>query len=55
MLADSLGFGVVRFRAPRSYEDILAEFPEAIRARFPADGKELAAEIASEINVIETV
>jgi putative nucleotidyltransferase with HDIG domain len=54
-LADSLGFAVVRCRSSRDYAEILAEFPEPSRTRFPADGKELASEIAKEIKAIETV
>ena len=53
-LADSLGFAVVRCRTSRSYADLLAEFPEPARKRFPADAKELAAEIATEIKAIES-
>ncbi|MGA2978674.1 MAG: HDOD domain-containing protein [Terriglobales bacterium] len=53
-LADSLGFSVIRCRSPRSYAEILAKFPEAARRRFPASAKELAAEIATEIKVIES-
>jgi putative nucleotidyltransferase with HDIG domain len=53
-LADALGFTVVKYRSPRSYAKILAEFPESARSRFPADAKELASEIANEIKVIET-
>lgn len=55
LLADSLGFGVVEYRALRTYTDALTEFPEAARNFFPADEKEFAAEIRNEIKVIETV
>lgn len=55
LLADSLGFGVVRYRAPRSYENILADFPESARNHFPADANDLVSEIAHEIKVIESV
>jgi HD-like signal output (HDOD) protein len=55
MLADALGFAVVKYRSPRSYKEILAEFPEPARNRFPADAKVLASEIANEIKVIESV
>jgi len=55
MLADALGFLAVRCRSPRRYAEILAEFPEPARNRFPADAKALASEIASEIKVIESV
>ena len=55
LLADSLGFGVAQYRAPRRYQDMIAEFPEAARNLFPADAKDLASEIRNEIKVIETV
>jgi putative nucleotidyltransferase with HDIG domain len=54
-LTDSLGFAVIPCRLPRSYAEIRSEFPEPARKRFPNDAKVLAAEIASEIKVIETV
>jgi putative nucleotidyltransferase with HDIG domain len=53
-LTDSLGFAVIACRFPRSYAEILVGFPEPARKRFPAEAKALAAEIASEINAIET-
>jgi len=53
-LADSLGFAVIRCRSGRSYAEILAAFPEPARNRFPADAKELASEIANEIEAIES-
>jgi putative nucleotidyltransferase with HDIG domain len=55
MLADALGFAVTKYRSPRSYAEILAEFPEPSRNRFPADAKKLASEIANEISLIESV
>ena len=55
MLADALGFAVVKYRFPLTYAEILAEFPEPARNRFPADAKLLASEIANEIQVIESV
>jgi putative nucleotidyltransferase with HDIG domain len=55
MLADSLGFGVAEYRAPRSYQDTIAGFPETARNLFPAEAKDLASEIQDEIKVIETV
>lgn len=55
VLADALGFGVVRYRKPRSYADILAGFPESARHGFPAQAEKLAAEIAREIKLIESV
>jgi putative nucleotidyltransferase with HDIG domain len=53
-LADSLGFAVIRCRSPRSYAEILADFPEPARKRFPNEAEELASEIAGEIKVIES-
>lgn len=55
LLADSLGFGVVQYRAPRSYADIRVEFPESARDRFPADVEDLTSEIRDEIKLIESV
>ena len=55
LLADSLGFGAIQYRALGSYNDILAEFPESARSHFPADPHEFAIEIESEIRVIESV
>jgi len=55
MLADALGFAVVKYRTPRSYAEILAEFPEPARNGFPADAKVLASQIANEIKVFESV
>jgi putative nucleotidyltransferase with HDIG domain len=55
MLADALGFTVVKYRSPRCYAEILAEFPEPARNRFPADAKELASDITNEISLIESV
>ncbi|HEX9085646.1 MAG TPA: HDOD domain-containing protein [Gemmatimonadaceae bacterium] len=55
MLADALGFTVVKYRSPRSYAEILAEFPEPSRNRFPVDANGLASEIANEITLIESV
>ncbi|MFZ3266013.1 MAG: HDOD domain-containing protein [Terriglobales bacterium] len=54
LLADLLGFGVVQCRAPRSYRDTIAQFPEGARNLFPADAKDLASEIGDEIKLIET-
>jgi len=53
-LADALAFAVIPCRSSRDYNEILAEFPEPARKHFPADAKELAAEIATEINVLES-
>ena len=55
LLADSLGFGVVQYRAPQSYRETISEFPETARNLFPAEAKDLASEIQDEIKVIETV
>jgi putative nucleotidyltransferase with HDIG domain len=55
LLADSLGFGVVQYRTPQDYANILAEFPDSTRHHFPADVKDLVSEIAHEIKVIESV
>jgi len=53
-LADALGFAAVRCRSPRSYAEVLAQFPEPARNHFPADAEALACEIANEIKVIES-
>jgi len=53
-LADSLGFGVANYRSPRSYADILPEFPEPARNAFPANGEQLTQEIANAIALIES-
>jgi putative nucleotidyltransferase with HDIG domain len=56
-LADALGFAVIPYRSPRSYAQILADFPGPARNRFPAGAagpKDLASEIASEIKMIES-
>jgi HD-like signal output (HDOD) protein len=55
VLADSLGFAVIRCRSSRSYAEILAEFPEPARNRFPAEAEELVSDIANEIKVMESV
>jgi len=53
-LADALEFAVVRCLSSRTYVEILAEFPERARKRFPGEAKDLAAEIANEIKVMES-
>jgi len=53
-LADNLGFGVVNYRQPRGYADILAGFPELARNGFPEDEKQLAHEVANAIGLIES-
>ncbi len=55
LLADSLGFAVVRYRAPQGYSDVLAHFPELARHGLPALGKDLAAEIKTKIELMESV
>ncbi|MGA3194282.1 MAG: HDOD domain-containing protein [Terriglobales bacterium] len=54
LLADSIGFGVTQYRAPQSYKDTTAQFPEAARSSFPEEPNELVSEIGDEITVIET-
>ncbi len=54
-LADALGFAVISCRSPRSYAEVVGSFPDRARKRFPADAKDLASEIADQINVIESV
>ena len=54
-LANSLGFGSVPHRPAGNYPDILPEFPEPARSHFPTDARAFAAEIESEIKVIESV
>jgi len=53
-MADSLGFGMMKYRAGRSYEETLSALPEAARKGFPKEAEASAAEIANEIRVIET-
>jgi HD-like signal output (HDOD) protein len=53
-LADALGFTVVKYRTPGSYTDTLAELPGPVQKHFPANAKELAAEILTEIKMIES-
>ena len=52
MLADALGFAAAPHGSIRSFEEVLAEFPESVRKHFPGN-EELASEIAKEITVIE--
>jgi putative nucleotidyltransferase with HDIG domain len=52
-LADALGFAVIPCRFARSYAEIVGSFPERERKRFPADARDLAFEIANQINLIE--
>ncbi|MGA9527231.1 MAG: HDOD domain-containing protein [Terriglobales bacterium] len=53
LLADSLGFGVVSYRAPRACPEIVSEFPEAARPGLCLEDHDLVAEIGSEIALIE--
>jgi putative nucleotidyltransferase with HDIG domain len=53
LLADTLGFAVVRFRAPQTYEQVLIELPELSRSAFPADQCEAVSQIENEIRLIE--
>ena len=53
-MADTLGFGMMRYQAVRSYEEILGALPEAARKKFPKEAEAFAAEIANQIRVIET-
>jgi putative nucleotidyltransferase with HDIG domain len=53
-LADALGFAVVQPSSPRSYAEILAEFPESVGKRLPGDPVELASAITKEIRFIES-
>lgn len=55
MLADALGCPVVKYRAARSYEEILSAFPEAVRHELPANGREFAALVKKQIREIEAV
>lgn len=54
-MADTLGFAILHYHAPRSYAEILAGFPEPVQKRFPADAGELASEIANQIKIMESV
>jgi putative nucleotidyltransferase with HDIG domain len=53
VIADALGFNVLHPIQPRKYENILMEFPERDRERFPRDPSELTLYIANKINSIE--
>jgi len=53
-LPDALGFSVLHCRSPRGYADILADFPERARTRFPTEAELLALETANEMKAIET-
>ena len=49
LLVDAIGFSVAKYRTHRSYNEILAELPEAAHRGFPAE-----ASIKKEIRVIES-
>jgi putative nucleotidyltransferase with HDIG domain len=53
MVADALGFPVVKYRVARRYEEILTEFPEPARHELPANAKELATLVKNQIRAIE--
>jgi putative nucleotidyltransferase with HDIG domain len=53
-LADSLGFGLVPYRAPRKYADVLRGFDQSARAALPAKSEQLASELMHEIRTIES-
>ncbi len=53
-MADTLGFGMMRYQAIRGYEEILSALPEAARKRFPKEADAFAGEITNQIRVIET-
>jgi hypothetical protein len=53
-MADALGFPAIGCHTERSYQEILAEFPEATRQGFPSGARELASCIKKEIRVIES-
>jgi HD-like signal output (HDOD) protein len=55
LLADALGFRVVRYRSTPSYEDVLDAFPEGARNALPASARDLANEITREIRLIEAM
>jgi HD-like signal output (HDOD) protein len=53
-LADALGFAAVRHRSPRGYSEILADFPDPLRNRFPDSAKDLVSEIETALKVLES-
>ena len=55
MMADTLGFEVIRPLQPRKYEELLAELPELHRKQISSDPAELSFRIATKINSIESV
>lgn len=52
-MADALGFYAIRPLRPRSYEEILAQFPDRERARLPRESSDFIHHIAGKINAIE--
>ena len=55
LLADALGFSVIKFRSAPRYDDALAEFPEGARNAFPASARDLVNEITREISLIDAM
>jgi len=55
MMADALGFGVVKYRGLRSYIEISKTFPVATWEHFPSEAEKFVAEITEDIRVIEAV
>jgi HD-like signal output (HDOD) protein len=54
LLADTLGFGVAGYRSLRSYAEIVDDFPEPARNLLSAGEQNLAAEIESQVTMIES-
>jgi hypothetical protein len=54
-MSELLGFAAPGAGPPRSYEQVLADFPEMARRSLPVDMAELASEIAREVEIIEPV
>ena len=54
VLADVLGFSLVRYRGLRSYGEVLGEFPEPARPSFPDNPRELVTSVKREIEMLES-
>jgi HD-like signal output (HDOD) protein len=54
LLADALGFGVAGYRSMRSYSEIVDGFPQPARNCLSGDEQGLAAEIESQVTMIES-
>jgi hypothetical protein len=54
ILADWLSFGVATYRSLGTYAEILGGFPALAREHFPVASQDLAAQIGSEIRMIES-